>query len=447
MAHNLDIVDQLQDTLKKLQPLKPEDRSRLYKKFRLEFNYNSNHIEGNTLTYGETELLLMFDDTRGNHTMREYEETKAHDVAYHMVEELAKDTERPLTEQIIKNLNETILVRPYWKDAITPDGQNTRRQIKVGDYKEYPNSVRLQNGEMFEYASPLETPIKMRELMDWYRAEEHAIHPITLATMLHYYFVRIHPFDDGNGRISRLLMNYVLLKFNYPPVVIKSLDKNNYLQVLHLADVGATEPLINYIAEQVIWSLETSIKAAKGESLEDEDDFIKEIELLKRKVSSKGISKSSKVVYDTFKLLDNALWRVLLKTLKHFDILFNESINSYMLDGIGTVDDGSSKLEESKTDYNDLKIFGHDISNRNVRKIQWQHAMLTLKGADRQINYTLGIEVDFNMYTYIIGVTIGGEVFLNVSKEYNEQFLTEDVVGFEKEIKKHLLDFIKNKIN
>ena len=148
MATVLDIVDKLTDELKALQPLKGEYQEKLDKKFRLEFSYNSNHLEGNTLTYGETELLLIFDETKGNHPLREYEEMKAHDVAYKLIEEWAKETERPLTEQHIKNLNEVILVRPYWKEASTADGQNTRREIKVGDYKEHPNSVRLANGEI-----------------------------------------------------------------------------------------------------------------------------------------------------------------------------------------------------------------------------------------------------------------------------------------------------------
>jgi len=86
--------------------------------------------------------------------MHEYEEMKAHDVAYHLLEEWALEKEWPLTEQNIKNLNEIILVRPYWKDAITPDGQNTGRQILVGDYKHYPNSVRLPNGEIFKLLIP-----------------------------------------------------------------------------------------------------------------------------------------------------------------------------------------------------------------------------------------------------------------------------------------------------
>src|ERR1051325_8533016 len=71
------------------QPLKAEDEQRLWDKFRLEWNYNSNHIEGNTLTYGETELLLFQGQTTGTHTIREYEEMKAHDVAIAHVRELA----------------------------------------------------------------------------------------------------------------------------------------------------------------------------------------------------------------------------------------------------------------------------------------------------------------------------------------------------------------------
>ncbi len=80
LPSSLEKIDSLRQQLKKLKPLKREDEERLWKKFRLEWNYNSNHIEGNTLTYGQTELLLIFEKTTGDHDMREYEEMKAHDV-------------------------------------------------------------------------------------------------------------------------------------------------------------------------------------------------------------------------------------------------------------------------------------------------------------------------------------------------------------------------------
>lgn len=287
MQNKFDRVEQLVSEWKALQPIEVEARKKLDKKFRLEFNYNSNHLEGNTLTYGETELLLFSGDIYRPHSVRELDEMREHDVAWRMVEEWANDKERPLTEQAIKNLNEVILVRPFWKEAITPDGQPTRREIKIGTYKQYPNSVRLANGQVFEYASPIETPAMMQELIDWFRVEEASgLHPITLAAMFHYKLVRIHPFDDGNGRIARLLMNYVLLLNDLPPVIIKSTDKQAYLRVLHIADIGDYEPFISYVAEQLEWSLQISIKAAKGESIEEENDWQKKLRLLKNKIGT-----------------------------------------------------------------------------------------------------------------------------------------------------------------
>ena len=319
-----DYIDQLSATYNSLLPMSPENQRRWDKKVRLEFNYNSNHIEGNTLTYGETQLLLLFDETHGSHPMRDYEEMKAHDVAFQKIKEWATDTETPLTEQDIKNLNQIILVQPFWKDAITPNGQPTRRQITVGNYKTQPNSVRLPNGELFEYTAPQEVPIRMQELMEWYRNKQTALHPVTLAAMFHYKFVCIHPFDDGNGRVSRLLMNYVLLAHKLPPVVIKSSDKQNYLHALHLADTGQYEAFIRYIAEQVVSSLEMAIKAAKGESIEEPDDLDKEIALLARQLQHQETYKTPQQVLNVFHWAQQKLIAPCEAVLQKFDKLFQE---------------------------------------------------------------------------------------------------------------------------
>lgn len=324
MTDIFDYIDQLSATYNSLLPMSPENQRRWDKKVRLEFNYNSNHIEGNTLTYGETELLLLFDETHGSRPMRDYEEMKAHDVAFQKIKEWATDTETPLTEQDIKNLNQIILVQFFWKDAITPDGQPTRRQITVGNYKTQPNSVRLPNGELFEYTAPQEVPIQMQELMEWYRDKQATLHPINLAAMFHYKFVRIHPFDDGNGRVSRLLMNYVLLAHKLPPVVIKSSDKQNYLHALHLADTGQYEAFIHYIAAQVVSSLEMAIKAAKGESIEEPDDLDKEIALLARQLQHQETYKTPQQVLNVFHWAQQKLLAPCEAVLQKFDKLFQE---------------------------------------------------------------------------------------------------------------------------
>ncbi|MBK8088659.1 MAG: hypothetical protein IPK31_12305 [Chitinophagaceae bacterium] len=122
LGMNLSASIQQIDVLKKeaddLQPINPDFEQKFWNKYRLEFNYNSNHIEGNTLTYGHTQLLLMFDKVGSDaYSLRELEEMKAHDVALRLVKEAALDPEHILTEKFIREINQTILVRPYYKDA------------------------------------------------------------------------------------------------------------------------------------------------------------------------------------------------------------------------------------------------------------------------------------------------------------------------------------------
>ncbi len=457
MKENLKIINELHENLKKLEPFKQEDKARLDKKFRLEFNYNSNHIEGNTLTYGETELLLIFGETKGSHTLREYQETKAHDAAFSFIEQLSNDKERPLTEHIIKQLNEIILVEPFWKEALTPDGQNSRRQINIGNYKAYPNSVRLQNGEIFDYASPTDTPFLMQELMDWYRENETKLLPVELATLLHYKFVRIHPFDDGNGRISRLLLNYVLLKNGFPPVIIKSADKTNYLRTLHNADVGDLEPLMDYIEKETIWSLKIAIKAGKGEDLEENDDFIKEIELIKRKASTKGITKSPRIIYDTFVIINTKVWKSILDTLSYFHInLYNETETNYTLNRQEIIFSnysflGSSfqinNLKEALNNKEKSRIWEVDIYKTEVSQLGWNFTMFGLNGSNPLINTIIYLEVYFDDYKYHLKLKVDKSYIYQTENLFNHIFLDAEIEEINKTLKKHLLDYIKQNIN
>lgn len=296
-------IDLLYNELIELKPISKENQDRLNRKFRLEFQYNTNHLEGNTLTYAETELLLIFDETRGSHTLREHEEMKGSDVAFELVKDLASDRERPLTEAFIKNLNQILLVRPYWKDAITEDGQKTKRKIIVGDYKKNPNSVLLENGEIFQYASPMETPQLMGELLEWFNEElsRGELNPLELAARLHHRFVLIHPFDDGNGRISRLLLNYVLFHFDLPPIIIKSDDKSNYLRSLRDADTGDIDSFISYLGTQLLWSMQMLLRAAKNESIDELDDWKKNLKILKRELDGSDeikLRKSDDVIHE-----------------------------------------------------------------------------------------------------------------------------------------------------
>lgn len=451
----LGYIDQLSATYNSLLPMSPENQRRWDKKVRLEFNYNSNHIEGNTLTYGETELLLLFDETHGSHPMRDYEEMKAHDVAFQKIKEWAADTETPLTEQDIKNLNQIILVQPFWKNAITPDGQPTRRQITVGNYKTQPNSVRLPNGELFEYTAPQEVPIQMQALMEWYRDEQTALHPVTLAAMFHYKFVCIHPFDDGNGRVSRLLMNYVLLAHKLPPVVIKSSDKQNYLHALHLADTGQYEAFIRYIAAQVVSSLEMAIKAAKGESIEEPDDLDKEIALLARQLQHQETYKTPQQVLNVFHWAQQKLLAPCEAVLQKFDKLFQEKKRVRKVNHKDVEEENRNSLLEvltasvpkiAKQLNNPIKkenVYGIDPYTTDIYNITLQYYLYGSAYAKNSSVVNCIFYISFEENSYTIEIEVMNDYLLKKSYSYSTFPDDKSISVLPQQLGKKLLEKVK----
>ena len=251
------------------QAIKPEDEERLWKKLRLEWNYNSNHIEGNTLTYHETAMLFLYGRAEGGHPLRDYEEMKAHDVAIDHVRRIA-GSEQVLGPGDVRDLNRILLKEPFYQDAETPDGWPTRKRIVPGQYKTQPNHVRTATGELHRFAEPEETPALMETwTRDFRRDLARSAYPLPLfLAQSHWSFVHIHPFDDGNGRTARLITNYVLLRKNLPPMVIRSDHRDRYLGALQNADLGRVLPLARFMLENVLWSLSTAIRAARGESIE-----------------------------------------------------------------------------------------------------------------------------------------------------------------------------------
>jgi Fic family protein len=289
-------------------PLNEKLERNINQQFMIDFNYNSNHLEGNTLTYGQTKLLLLFGDTIGSASIQDYEEMKAHNVGLELMKTEARDKSRMLSENFIRDLNKTILVRDFFKVI---DG-SYKYKIRVGVYKTRPNSVMTPSGEIFDYASPDETPSLMGDLIKWYREEEEKglMKVEELAAIFHYRYIRIHPFEDGNGRIARLLVNYILLRNNYPMLVIRSDDRHNYLQALRQCDIlsgsitydGANatlqqaKPLIDYISAILENKLSALIQLAKGEITEFVETKNDEVVTLKKTIKKSGHIRRSEIL-------------------------------------------------------------------------------------------------------------------------------------------------------
>lgn len=227
------------DEWNKLQPLSEIDKERLRRRFTVDFNYNNNHIEGNTLTYGQTEILLLFGKIIGEADVKDVQEMTASNVGLKMMIDEASLNDFPLTQNFIRALHKTLLREDFRVYQNLPDGLQTSYLIHAGQYKTRPNSVITRYGERFEYASPEETPGLMSDLVDWYNEAEQKkdLSPIELAALFHYRYIRIHPFEDGNGRIARLLVNYILVRHGYPMIVVRSRDKSKYIEALHKSDL------------------------------------------------------------------------------------------------------------------------------------------------------------------------------------------------------------------
>jgi len=322
-------IENLKIELDELRPLSKEIENRVFQKLRLDWNYNTNAIEGNVFTFGETIALLMEGITAKGKPLKDALDIKGHNEAIDFMMDMIYD-ERDLNEADIRSLHKLILGNDYKKNAITIDGKPTKKLIKAGQYKTEPNHVKTTTGEIHYYATPQETPAKMEELIAWYNEaiKIDKVNPLVLASLFHHKFVAIHPFDDGNGRMTRILTNFILLKFGYPVSVIKQENKVEYYACLAQADNGELIPIIEYISNTVNHSLVIYFKAINGEDINEPDDIDKEIALFRGKFGVKSIIKKrkkdvscTKIVYDVFFPLK--------KKLDNFTDIFNS--HSYLL--------------------------------------------------------------------------------------------------------------------
>ena len=278
LASLIQQIDTLKAEIDALRPIDAEQEGRVMQMLRIDWNYHSNAIEGNTLTLGETRAFLLHGITAQGKPFRDYLDIKGHNEAIAYLEQMVRGQE-PLTEVVIRELHRILLVEPYDVDAVTSDGRPARRRIAIGQYKTAPNHVRTSTGEIHYYAPPEETPAQMGDLMAWYRRETDsgALHPLLLAATFHYRFVAIHPFDDGNGRMARLLMNLLLMQHGYVPIVIRLESRGDYLLALETADAGDLTEFVALVGEALLRSLELYLKAARHESLEEPGAFEQQV--------------------------------------------------------------------------------------------------------------------------------------------------------------------------
>ena len=221
-------------------PLPTEIVRKLRERMEIEYTYNSNAIEGNTLTHRETQLVIREGITIGGKSLRDHLEAKNHPRAIEYIETL-KD--RAPKESDILRVHEIIFLGIL---------DNT------GSYR---NSQVFIEGSDYTPPLALEVPNLMSDLIKWLKTNPNELRLIEIAAIFHYKLAAIHPFDDGNGRIARLLMNLLLIKHRYPFTIIRTYDRRRYYDTLKKADNGNLKPFVNFIARCVEESLDLYLSA------------------------------------------------------------------------------------------------------------------------------------------------------------------------------------------
>ena len=395
----LEKVNHLKSELDALRPLNAEQEARVMQQFRLDWNYHSNSIEGNSLTYGETIAFLMEGLTAKGKPFKDHLDIRGHNEAINYLMDMVKNRQE-LTEKTIRELHSIILVEPYKTPAQTSDGQRVEKTVTLGAYKKMPNHVKTPTGEIHYYATPEETPAKMADLMSWLHEEQgkNELHPLAIAAIFHYRFVAIHPFDDGNGRMSRLLMNLILMQYGYPPVVIKQEERNLYYNALRQADSGDLGAFVEFIGDNLIHALEIYLRGAKGESIEEDNDLDKEIALLKVRLSGKKdlIRKSQEVIYQ---LLHETIYPLFKDTyhqcLKLNDLFLNHGCSVHF-------SSETKKLSSLKWhDFNEAILKHQELKNiTDFQIISFNYAWRDFKKGDEPFNVACSLSISLDDFEY-----------------------------------------------
>ncbi len=213
-------------------PLPASMVKRIEELMQVEFVYSTNKIEGSTLTRGETEMILRGMTVHGKNIL-DVIAVENHPRALKFIMKLATDPKRKITEKDIKEIHGLLMERIF---------------PKAGEYRQSDVTVRRAG---FQPPPFYEVAKHMSEVIDLISKNGYELRPVELAAHAHYYLVWIHPFEDGNGRVARLLMNMILFRNDYPLTPIRSVDRKKYLDCLKRADQGDFEPFLLYIARCV----------------------------------------------------------------------------------------------------------------------------------------------------------------------------------------------------
>ncbi|WP_316634613.1 Fic family protein [uncultured Flavobacterium sp.] len=238
------ILNEIDILKEKLDTYRQFDSYKISQALELEYTFESNRIEGNTMTLRETDLVINEGLTISGKSMREHLETINHQEAIGFIKDLMQKN-NSLNERDLLSIHNLIL------RGIIPEDAGRYRKVQV-----------MIKGSSYMPPQPLMVPQEMEEYFIWYEINKNKLHPVILAAEMHERLVTIHPFIDGNGRTSRLIMNLILMQKGYLIANIKG-DYENRMQYYQTLEIAQTkkdkEDFLLFIAQIEKESLERYI--------------------------------------------------------------------------------------------------------------------------------------------------------------------------------------------
>ena len=244
-------LDEKLKKLNKIRPLNAAQVKKLREQLEIEMTYNSNAIEGNSLTLRETWLVLHEGLTIKGKPLKDHLEAKDHKDALDFLYEIVSEKRCTVSAHLVRQLH-SLVMRETEKEYA---GRYRDGAVIIGGAKHVPPEA-------------VDVPHQMDKLIKWFRSNERKLHAVELAAVLHHKLAAIHPFFDGNGRTSRLVMNIVLMRRGFPLAVILKNDRSRYYRVLQRADDGESAPLVLFLAQAVERSLDLYLRTFAGEKEE-----------------------------------------------------------------------------------------------------------------------------------------------------------------------------------
>lgn len=420
-------------------------------KFRLDWNYHSNHLEGGTLTKEETRSVMVdIIDIRGK-SIKDVMEMKGHNDIITEIINIGKGEKR-ISEKRILDIHTAIM---HEEDA--------KKRKEIGKWKTKPNEIINYKGEKINFAKPEKVKEKLHDLLnktnaklDLFYANKKTEHPIIIATNFHIEFLSIHPFYDGNGRTARILTNLILISCGFPPIIIKNNVKDEYYKFL--ADIqvygGNMDLLEIFLSNRLLESQQLILDALDGKNIEETDDIDKEITLFKKQLAVKDevITIDDGIIYNLYINSIEPLFDEFIKKHRQFEELFSKNIIENLVNN--ETKERNNKFELTNhwiATYNNHGFFGNENMFNELQEETISELNLKLlfngfkRDDDNTFNTFSNLNIKFNKIKYIIKSNF--DKIKPIEKLYSEQLTEKEIKQIVNLFVKNLFERIKTNIN